>query len=259
MPRLAHSLLAALVATSAAAQVHYAPTSARYHLRSVFHEIQRAQGKSGAYTVHNDQTLTLVLAGAGMDTLQFTATIDSIRMTSDGGIAMPNLNRLEGTQVNGTMSTTGAIYTSHATLPDSGIEAQTLVDRLTHFLPALPKNAKAGTAWTDSANSSLSRSGATLESKTVSHSKVLGDTTYRGQKAWRIERNSTLQLSGALTQEDQNITVQGSGTVQGMYYVGATGEFLGSTANQQMNLTRTIGPTVVAVEQKTTSTVEIVR
>jgi hypothetical protein len=67
-------------------------------------------------------------------------------------------------------------------------------------------------------------------------SKVTGDTTYAGQRAWRIERTGSIALSGQGTEGGKVLRVAGDGTIRGVQYVSVTGVYLGSKVTQIMRL-----------------------
>ena len=95
----------------------------------------------------------------------------------------------------------------------------------------------------------------------ITTSRVAGDTTFQGQKAWRVERSSVLSLQGTQSQAGQELKVEGNGTGNGTYYLGADGKYLGSSATQRMNMRITLPATgqTVPVTQAVTSTVEMIR
>jgi hypothetical protein len=68
-----------------------------------------------------------------------------------------------------------------------------------------------------------------------------------------------LKITGSQTQSNQQITMDGGGTGEGMYYIGSNGIYLGSTASQKMNMTVKAAGTVIPVTQTATSTVELAR
>ena len=88
---------------------------------------------------------------------------------------------------------------------------------------------------------------------------MIGDTTIAGQLAWRVHRTSTLVISGTQSQKDQQITMDGTGTGEAMYYIGANGVYLGSTSTQSMKETVKAAGIVIPVTQTATSTVTIMK
>ena len=80
-----------------------------------------------------------------------------------------------------------------------------------------------------------------------------------GQSAWRVHRTSTLVISGTQQQSNQQITMEGTGTGEAMYYIGTNGVYLGSTSTQTMNETVKAEGMVIPVTQTATSTVTIIK
>jgi hypothetical protein len=107
----------------------------------------------------------------------------------------------------------------------------------------------------------VSANGGKLDMSAITTSRVVGDTTFEGQKAWRVERTSIMSIHGTQSQAGQELKVDGDGTGNGTHYLGVNGAYLGSTATQRMNMRITIpamGQTV-PVTQVVTSTVERIR
>ena len=76
-----------------------------------------------------------------------------------------------------------------------------------------------------------------MKTSTITVSKVIGDTTVAGQPAWRVHRTSTLLIAGTQAQSNQQISMDGTGTGEAMYYIGTNGVYLGSTSTQTMKET----------------------
>jgi hypothetical protein len=108
---------------------------------------------------------------------------------------------------------------------------------------------------------SISGNGGTLDMTAITTSKVVGDTTVRGQPAWQVQRSSVMSIRGTQNQGGQELQVEGDGTGTGTHYLGTNGVYLGSTAVQRMSMRITIPSTgqSVPVTQVVTSTVERIR
>ena len=248
-------------------QIHYAPTVQHYRLHST---VQRSQEQNGQKTdglITNEQQVTVMIQGpaakgalSDTDTLHFAVTLDSVNMSSNLTVQLPNVQVMQGTKVSGVMLPSGKVLTfSSDTKSTDGVDRESIVSSMAHFLLTLPASAGAGAKWSDTATTNFSKDGSTLNTQTITMSQVIGDTTVAGQAAWRVHRTSTLMISGTQAQENQKITMEGTGTGEAMYYIGTNGIYLGSTSTQAMKETVKAAGTVIPVTQTATSTVTIVR
>lgn len=261
------ALLLAAGTLPALGQIHYAPSTQHYRLHSTVRRIQEQNGQRTDGTITNDQLVTVAIQApkgksvvSDKDTLHFAVSLDSTNMSSTLTVQLPDVSVMQGTTVTGDMLPTGKVLNFKSdTKAADGVDRQSIVASMAHFLLPLPDAAKPGTIWSDTANTNVSSDGSTLQTRTITTSSVLGDTTYGGQKAWRVQRQSVLKISGSQTQPNQTITMEGDGTGEGMYYIGSNGVYLGSTASQKMTMTVKAAGTVIPVTQTATSTVEIAR
>lgn len=252
----------ASLATPAQTPVRYAPGTQHYRLHSVVKRSQEMQGQKTEFEITTDQQVSVALAaGRAKDTLQFTYTLDSAKLVSNLPVQLPDVSKMQGTRVVGAMSPNGTVYSYQADpAADSDADRKAVTESMARFLVAVPTTAKIGSTWADTSSSTISREGSDLKTTTITSSRLVGDTTYNGQKAWRIERKSVLSLSGSQSQGDQQLSVVGEGTGNGMYYVSTKGAYLGSTATQNMTMTITIPASglSVPVQQTATSSVALI-
>jgi hypothetical protein len=248
-------------------QIHYTPTVQRYRLHSTVTRSQEMNGQKTEGVITNEQQVTMTIqapkskgAVSDKDTLQFAVTLDSVNMSSNLTVQLPDVKVMQGTKVSGIMLPSGKVLTfSSQTKATDGVDRESIVAAMAHFLLTLPQSAGAGTKWTDTVSANVSKDGNVISSQTITQSTVIGDTTVAGQSAWRVHRLSTLVVSGSQQQENQKITMDGTGTGEAMYYIGTNGVFLGSTQTQTMNETVKAAGTIIPVTQTQASTVTIVR
>ena len=247
-------------------QIHYTPTVQHYRLHSTVQRSQEQNGQKTDGVITNEQQVTVTIQAPGSkgaltdkDTLQFAVTLDSVNMSSNLAVQLPNIQVMQGTKVSGAMLPSGKVlrFGSDTKVPD-GVDRESIVASMAHFLLTLPPTAGAGTTWTDTATTNVSKDSSTIKTQTITVSKVIGDTTVGGQAAWRVHRTSTLVISGVQAQENQKVTMDGTGTGESMYYIGTNGIYLGSTASQSMKETVKAAGTVIPVTQTATSTVTII-
>lgn len=259
------ALLLAAGTLPALGQIHYAPTTQHYRLHSTVRRVQEQNGQKTDGTITNDQLVTMSIqaprgkhAITEKDTLHFAVSLDSTNMSSTLTVQLPDVSVMQGTTVTGDMLPTGKVLNFKSdTKAADGVDRESIVASMAHFLLPIPAAATIGTSWTDTANTNVSKDDNTLQTQTITTSSVVGDTTYGGQKAWRVRRQSVLKISGSQTQSNQKITMDGDGTGDGMYYIGSNGIYLGSTSSQKMNMTVKAAGTVIPVTQTASSTVEI--
>jgi hypothetical protein len=262
-----HSMML-LVASSlpALGQIHYTPTEQHYRLHSTVERSQEQNGQKTSGVITNEQQVTVSLKATGSksaisdkDTLQFAVTLDSVNMSSNLAVNLPDVKVMEGTRVSGTMLPSGKVLKfASDTKATDGVDRESIVSSMAHFLLTLPVNASANATWADTATQNFSKDGNTLKTSTITVSKVMGDTTVAGQKAWRVHRSSTLVINGTQAQSNQQISMDGTGTGEAMYYIGTNGVYLGSTSTQSMNETVKANGIVIPVKQTATSVVTII-
>jgi len=258
-----------LVATTlpALGQIHYSPSVQRYRLHSTVERSQEQNGQKTSGVITNEQEVTVSLQAPGAkstlsdkDTLHFAVTLDSVNMSSNLAVQLPDVKVMQGTKVSGEMLPSGKVLTfSSDTKSTDGVDRESIVASMAHFLLTLPATAGANTTWTDTATQNFSKDGNTLKTSTITVSKVIGDTTVAGQPAWRVHRTSTLVIAGTQAQSNQQISMDGTGTGEAMYYIGRNGVYLGSTSTQTMSETVKAAGIVIPVTQTATSVVTIIK
>jgi len=263
---LAASALASLPAPASRAQVAqgsiaYSPGNSRYRITSVVTRSQEYAGQQSEFRITNEQQVSVDLTRGSSDTLGFRYTVDSSRVDAEPRIPLPDVSRLIGTTVSGTMSPHGKVYEMTSNAADSDADARNLVEGMRRFLPPLPEDVAVGRSWTDTTINTVSGSGGTLDMTAITTSKVVGDTTVRGESAWLVQRSSVMSIHGTQNQAGQELQVEGDGTGTGTHLLGSNGVYLGSTAVQRMNMKITIPSTgqTVPVSQVVTSIVERIR
>jgi hypothetical protein len=234
------ALLALGLAAPAGAQTFaYTPGTQRYRIE-ISTQNQRDQngGRAPAeFDYTTTQVVTVQLARRSRDTLALTVTVDSIEQGSTLDAPKQDLSWARGVKLTGTISPTGQVYAFDAPANADG-NLRGLYDGFRFFLPALPSSLAAGASWADTARQRTGKRGEfdSVSTQKVVSSRVTGDTTYAGQRAWRIERTGNLSLSGQGSEAGKTLRVAGDGTIKGVQYVSASGVFLGARATQIMRL-----------------------
>jgi hypothetical protein len=261
------AILLVASALPALGQIHYTPSVQRYRLHTTVERTEERNGNKRSGVITNEQQVTWALQASSAktthtdaDTLKFVATLDSASMSSTFTARLQDVSVLQGTKVSGVMLPSGKVLSFKAdTSAANVVDRESLVSSMAHFLLTLPSTAGAGATWTDTATTNVSNNGTTSRTSTITVSKVIGDTTVNGQQAWRVHREFSMTLSGTQQQETQQITVEGTGAGEAMYYIGTNGVYLGSTATQTMKNTVKADGMVIPVTQTANSTVTIIK
>jgi hypothetical protein len=248
-------------------QIHYSPSVQHYRLHTTVERTQEQNGQKTSGVITNEQQVTMSLEAPGAkgtltdrDTLHFVVTLDSVNLSSNLAASLPDVGVMRGTKVSGVMLPTGKVLSFNSdTKSTDGVDRADIVASMAHFLLTLPTTAGANTKWTDTATQNLSKDNTTIKTSTITVSKVVGDTTVAGQPAWRVHRASTLVIAGTQAQSNQQISMDGTGTGEAMYYIGTNGVYLGSTSTQTMKETVKAAGIVIPVTQTATSVVTIIK
>lgn len=239
----------------------YAPGSYRYAVTTVVDRSQdQAAGRPPvAFETVTKQWITLELSPKSSDTLGLTITVDSVTVGSSLAAPAPNLDKLRGAKVMGTVSPVGRIY---AFQPPANAEPETaaLYAAFRKFLvPMRALTLAVGSRWTDTTTDTVTREGLDVTTRTVTTSRVAGDTTIGGQSAWRIERSSVIEGRGTGTEAGRPLRVRNDGTIAGAHYISTRGVYVRSASTQRSELTLSVSQNDVSspIVQTIKSTVEL--
>jgi len=236
---LTTSLAIALAALALPAQaIRYAPGQYRY---AVVDSIKRSDVRGEAkqsYTLVATQQMAILLTPRGGDSLRARYTLEVNRLSSDLPVQLPQVQKLEGTVVEGTMTAAGRMvrHTYHS--PDSvSLEVAALADNMTQFLLWVTPGATVGRSITDTTSSRQTDGGSDITERTVTTTTIEGDTTFAGQPAWRIRRDTETRVDGVLMQQGNAMQESGGGNGTGYFYISKSGVYLGSSARSSTTTT----------------------
>ena len=242
-----------------AQRFEYAPGTSKYRLTAVNTVTQEAQGQKVEQEVTSEQKLTVVLGRRGPDTLSFAVTLDSAKVSTSLGPA-PDLTALLGLTVTGALSPLGSVYTSKAPEARGAELAGPLADEMTRFLPRLRQALAIGATWTDTTAGKVTQNGMSLNRTVITTSKVVGDTTYQGERAWRIDRTSQAAFAGTGTSDGQALTLEGTAKGADNLYVARRGVYLGGLMTNAASIKVTVANGLeVGLTQKQNTTITRVR
>jgi hypothetical protein len=253
----------AIVTSVAAAQnsAAYAPGKLRYHVMTVSTRAQPLGGGRAPFdfstTTH--QWIALEVAPQSSDTFKVAITVDSIRITSTLDAPPPDVSVLQGAKFTGTMSPRGRIYSLTPAAGSTDGKLGATATALKRFLLPLPARALApGASWADTVVEHPKIGTINITSSSVTTYKVAGDTTVKGQHAWRIDRYTTIAQLGKGTEAGQPLEISSSGTVTGMQFFTDKGVLLGGQSTQRTDLSEKMNESEGApIQQTFKSTVEL--
>ncbi|HJQ21494.1 MAG TPA: hypothetical protein VJ867_14185 [Gemmatimonadaceae bacterium] len=221
-------LAAFLIPAAAVAQgFEYAPSTSQYHISSKTHGSQEAMGQKNEFDTSNEQLLTVTVARQTKDTMNVTVTIDSLNVVGPMGMTPPGLDKLKGAKIATKMAPHGVVYSAMGPSDDSVPQGAQITDELSRFLPRIRTRLAAGATWTDTTKGKVKQQGIDLDRQTIARFTVVGDTTVGAQKAWKISRETTTNLSGSGTAQGQPMTMEGTSNGKGTLLMSQSGVFLG--------------------------------
>ncbi|HKV52664.1 MAG TPA: hypothetical protein VJO52_15825 [Gemmatimonadaceae bacterium] len=238
-------LLLAPLGISAAAQsagFAYAPGIHHYRIVTETHR-EQIQGGGRApfeFDVTTTQLVTMNLSAKSRDTLQFEITIDSVDVSSKFNAPAPDVRRIFGDKVSGLISPQGKVYRFD---PPAGTTDADIIELYTNFRPFLvsfpAKPIAAGTSWADTTMQHVERAGFDVTSRSISLTRVTGDTTVDGKLAWRVVRHTDIVQSGQSSAgpDSGKVSLHGQGTVNAVRVLSHDGVYLGSLSTQRIDLT----------------------
>ncbi|MEO7038999.1 MAG: hypothetical protein ABI446_03395 [Gemmatimonadaceae bacterium] len=253
----------AIVTSIASAQgsAAYAPGKLRYHVTTVNTRAQPLGGGRAPFdfTTTTNQWIALEVTPQSSDTLKIAMTVDSIRISSTLDAPAPDLSTYQGAKFAGTMSPRGHVYMLAPTGEASNEKLVAFSRALKRFLPPLPaRSLAAGASWADTVVEHPNVGTIKMTSSSVTTYKVAGDTTVKGQHAWRIDRYTTIAQLGKGLEAGQPLEVSGSGTVTGMQFFTDKGVLLGGSSTQRTDLQEKMNESEGApIQQTFKSTVEL--
>ena len=261
---IAAPVVFALISTGVHAQsarLSYAPGTQHYRLTTVVHRSQ--SGGAGRapleYDVTTKQLVTLALVPQSPDTMRLTLTVDSVSVTSTIDAPTPDLAKLRGAKLTGTISPQGRIYSFQPPAGDADPQLAALYKAFQKFLwpfPARPLSV--GSSWVDTTTDRVKKEVFDVTTTTITSSKLAADTTFVGQRAWKVEHSADVVQSGDGKEGENAIRLSGDGSITGVHYVSRQGVYLGSKSTQRSEIRMTMKDSESApISQTIESTVEL--
>lgn len=246
----------------AQAAASYAPGKLRYHVVTVLSRSQPLGGGRAPFdfTTTTHEWIGVEMGAAAHDTLPIEMTVDSIRITSTLDAPQPETKIYQGAKFKGTMSPRGQIYALQPVSDTTDKRLNAFAARLKPFFIPLPKQTlAAGASWADTVVQHPRVNQIDITSSSVTTYKVAGDTTVHGQRAWRIDRFTTIAQLGKGTEAGQPLEISGSGTITGVHFFSPSGVMLGGQSTQRTDIMEKMNESEGApIQQTFKSTVELI-
>lgn len=251
--RLTLAVAAAALSIAGTAQAQdpaYGPGTFQYRLDTQVHAKQEMMGQTQEVHRNASQHITLTLDRQAGDVLGFSITVDSSK--ADSPEAQAQSAKLVGKTVTGTVSPLGKVLTFAA--PEDTTVGDAEYRNLKQFFIRLPDNPTRGASVVDTLADTINTQGLQIEQFVVMTSTVAGDTTIGGEKAIILERTGNMSMTGGGEQGGQELVMDGTGTVTGKLFVGASGIISGEMENNaQMNVSVPAASMTIPVTQTATS------
>ena len=231
-------LVVPLVAAPLRAQgVEYAAGTTKYRLSTSTKGSQTSPMGNQDFQIDARQQLTVNIAKQTKDTMVATVTLDSLSVKSAQGA--PDLSRLLGTKFVSYISPTGRVYSTKAAEGSDPILAQ-VTESVARFLPSYRRDMKAGMTWADTVAGKVAQQGLEVERTIISTYKVIGDTTVAGERAFKVERASTVKAAGSGSAQGTPISLESATISNAVFFLSPKGQYLGGRQNDDINVKITI-------------------
>lgn len=237
--RATHLALALTLAVPTAAigqSFEYAPSTGQYRITSVTKGSQEAMGQKNDFETSSNQLLSVTVVRAHKDTLDLTATLDSISMVGPMGMTPPGLDKLVGVKVTSKLAPFGLVYSTQGPKEEDVPNATQLTDEMSRIFPRIRAKLMTGAGWTDTTTGKVKQGGIDIDRKVVSKFVVVGDTIVGGEKSWKITRESTASFSGSGAPQGQPMTMEGTSAGKGTVFMSQRGVFVGMNNEEQVNI-----------------------
>ncbi|MBC7788495.1 MAG: hypothetical protein H7Z74_01005 [Anaerolineae bacterium] len=237
----------------------YAPAVVKYRITSIGQVSQEMMGQKRQDSLNSNMLVSLNISAKGKDTLHLMYVIDSASSTNPTLAAQ--ISKVVGDTIRSFISPIGQVF-SFLPPADSAEGAGQQYQEFRTFLIRFPSaSPKAGVSWVDTTTTPFNNQGIEGSATVVTASKILGDTTYGGEKAWRVERKSSVTLNGSGTAQGQAMVLEGTGTADEMRYISSKGLVLGATGkeNSDINVSIPAMNATIPITRSSTSKIELIR
>lgn len=126
-------------------------------------------------------------------------------------------------------------------------------EMISNFFPRLKPGAKVGDSWVDTTETASDAEAQQVNTQTITTYKVAGRESRGGSQALRLDADFTLTQTGSINQSGQEMTVDGTGSGHGTYYMTENGHYLGGESSMSSDLMITMDQLPAPIPVRTTS------
>ena len=237
----------------------YSPATVKYRITSTGQVSQEMMGQKRHDSLNSNMLVSLNISAKGKDTLQLMYVIDSA--SSSNAALAAQISKVVGDTIRSSISPIGQMFSFLPPSDSADGSAQQYQEFKTFLIRFPSQSPKAGQAWVDTTTTPFDNQGIQGSATVITASKILGDTSYGGEKAWRVERKSTVVLNGSGTAQGQSMVLEGTGSADEMRYISSKGLVLGATGTESSDINVSIpamGATI-PITRNSTSKIELIR
>lgn len=207
-------------------------------------------GRRNHYTLSSASVVRLTLLNPA-PRLLWRLGYDELSLRVAGPFPTPRVERLRGTVVTLATTPQGVVLDALASgVVTPGIGGEYVERAAAAFLPRLPSGrATPGASWSDTLATTEVMRGVTAEVQTVVHYTVADTSILAGRPVVPVTYEGRIVVSGAGTIEGSEISLSGSGTLDGHYLYDPADRIFNLHVQEQVldSTLRIVGPSRVAV------------
>lgn len=260
--RLARWSAALLMATPLVALhaqgLEYATGTTKYRVSSTTTSSQTSPMGSATFDLGLSEQLTVNLQKRHKDTVTATIILDSITLKSSG--PAPDVSKLPGSKFVSVVAPTGKYYSGKS---PEGVDPQlaSLLDGILHFLPQFRANLSTGVTWSDTTTGKVPQQGMEVDRTAISNYLVSGDTTIGSDKAFKIQRTTSVKAAGSGTMQGTPVAMESIVKSTGMFFLTPMGLYLGGDSNDEVNVKISIlaQNAEVSIKQNAKTRIQLIR
>jgi outer membrane protein W len=251
-------LVAAPLRAQAPGGVEYSAGTTRYRLYTTTRGSQTSPMGNQDFQIEARQQLTVNVSKPAKDTIVATVTLDSLSLKS--AQMQQDVSGLVGSKFVTYLSPTGQFYSIQKSSNADPLAGQ-VTESVARFLPAYRRNLRTGLTWADTTAGKVTQQGMEVDRTVIANYKVLGDTAISGERAFKIERLSTVKAAGSGTAQGTPVALESATNSNAVIFLSAKGVYLGGQQNDDINVKITIlaQNAEINIKQKAESKIEAIQ
>ncbi len=183
------------------------------------------------------------------------AVLDSIVPDSAGTIPREAFDSARGSSWHALVAKNGRI--SELTPIDTTIATSQFAGIIAAFFPRVKPGARVGDTWTDTLDFTNSSDNGTTTARAVTNFQAVSMEKREGVKALHITSAFSSARTGTIPSPQGDLSIDGTGTGKGEYFVATDGRYLGGTSSETTTLTIVGGGAPAAIPVTATNTLTV--